>query len=373
MSNILPIPDFLQEDEETIHRRMLEKAPPGISIKEGDFFWDATRPAAIEKAEMTQLKLQNTLRLAFPQTSYGQYLDFLGEMKGEFRHPPTRATGALLINGEPGTHIPASHAAYTEASGDKPAVGFRFIETATIGETGQVLVAAECLEPGTIGNVAAGTVVLLGKPIDGIASIINPEPFTGGAEEEDDDSFRVRVIAAYDEPLSGAKRDYITWAKQVPGVGGVYPIPLADGPGTVTVLITDSNGQPANQTLIDAVQQHIAPDGRNGGGLAPIGALVTVDAPEVFEINIAATLVLEDEYSLEAVENNVQESLREFLAGFDINTGDRPVDVITSTRVGYAIMSVDGVKDYAEITVNGMQSVDVPVGEIPVLGEVVLT
>jgi len=158
----------------------------------------------------------------------------------------------------------------------------------------------------------------------------------------------------------------------VPGVGGVYPIPLADGPGTVTVLITDSNGQPANQTLIDAVQQHIAPDGRNGGGLAPIGALVTVDAPEVFEINIAATLVLEDEYSLEAVENNVQESLREFLAGFDINTGDRPVDVITSTRVGYAIMSVDGVKDYEVITVNGTQSVDVPLGMIPVLGGVVL-
>ena len=68
---------------------MLEKAPPGISTKEGDFFWDATRPTAIEKAELVQLKLQHFLRLCFPQTSYGQYLDFLGEMKGVFRHPAT--------------------------------------------------------------------------------------------------------------------------------------------------------------------------------------------------------------------------------------------------------------------------------------------
>lgn len=371
MAYELPIPDFLKEDEETIHQRMLEKAPPGIDVREGSFFWDATRPGALEKAEVTQLKLQNILRLAFPQTSYGQYLDFLGEMKGVFRHPATPATGTVVFMDQPGTVIPAGFVVLTEAAGTFPAIEFQTKERVQIGEDGTVTVAAECLEPGTIGNVAANTITLLSEPINGIASVTNPEPFTGGTEMEDDDSFRERILAAYDEPLSGAKKDYIRWAKEVPGVGDVYVIPLWDGPGTVKVLIMDSNGQPANQELIEAVQNHIAPDGNLGGGLAPIGADVTVDAPEIFAVDIAFSLFIEDGYDAETVVENIKAQLRDFMAGFKLNTGDRPPERITVTKVGHEILSVDGVDDYASLTLNGNDEyVEVPVAKIPVLGEV---
>ena len=370
----LPIPDFLQEDEETIHRRMLEKAPPGISTKEGDFFWDATRPTAIEKAEVTQLKLQNILRLAFPQTSYGQYLDFLGEMKGVFRHPATPATGTVVFMGQPGTVIPAGFVALTEATGSFPAIEFQTKERVQIGEDSTVTVAVECLESGTIGNVAANTITLLSEPINGIASVTNPEPFTGGTEMEDDDSFRERILAAYDEPLSGAKKDYIRWAKEVPGVGDVYVIPLWAGPGTVKVLILDSNGQPANQELIEAVQNHIAPDGNLGGGLAPIGADVTVEAPEVFEVNIALTIVLKDGYTLEDVIENLTANIKQFLSTFEINTGDRPLDRITVTRLGHTVLSTEGIADYSGLTVNNNDEyIEIPEQKVPILGEVVVT
>lgn len=370
----LPIPDFLQEDEETIHRRMLEKAPPGISIKEGDFFWDVTRPTAIEKAEVTQLKLQNILRLAFPQTSYGQYLDFLGEMKSVFRHPATPAAGTVVFTGQPGTVIPAGFVVLTEAAGTFPAIEFKTKERVQIGEDGTVTVAAECLEPGTLGNVAAHTITLLSEPISGVTSVDNPEAFSGGTDEEDDDSFRERILVAYDEPLSGAKKDYERWAKEVPGVGAVYVIPLWGGPGTVKVLIMDSNGQPANQELIDAVQAHIAPDGNLGGGKAPIGADVTVDAPEVFAVDIAFSLFLKGGYDAEIIVENIKARLRDFMAEFELNTGDRPPDRITVTRVGYEILSVDGVADYANLTLNGNDDyVEIPVTKIPMLGEVAVS
>ncbi len=370
----LPIPDFLQEDEETIHRRMLEKAPPGISTKEGDFFWDATRPTAIEKAEVTQLKLQNILRLAFPQTSYGQYLDFLGEMKGVFRHPATPATGTVVFMGQPGTVIPAGFVALTEATGSFPSIRFRMKETVTISSDGTVMATVECLESGKIGNVAAGTITVLNEPINGVTSITNPDSFTGGTEVEDDESYRERILAAYDEPLSGAKKDYIRWAKEVPGVGDVYVIPLWAGPGTVKVLIMDSNGQPANQELIEAVQNHIAPDGNLGGGLAPIGADVTVDAPEVFEVNIALTIVLKDGYSLEDVMEDLTANIKQFLGTFEINTGDRPLDRITVTRLGYIALDTEGVADYSGLTVNNDDEyVEIPVGKAPMLGDVVVT
>ncbi len=370
----LPIPEFLQEDEETIHRRMLEKAPPGINTKEGDFFWDATRPTAIEKAELVQLKLQHFLRLCFPQTSYGQYLDFLGEMKGVFRHPATPAIGTVIFTGQPGTVIPAGFVVLTEATGSFSAIEFKTKERTQIGEDGTAAVAAECLEPGTIGNVAANTITLLSEPINGIASVTNPEPFTGGTEMEDDDSFRERVLVAYDEPLSGAKKDYERWAKEVPGVGAVYVVPLWNGPGTVKILVIDANGQPANQELIDAVQNHIAPDGNLGGGLAPIGADVTVDAPEVFAVDIAFSLFLKDGYDAEIVVENIKARLRDFMAGFELNTGDRPPERITVTRVGYEILSVDGAADYASLTLNGNDDyVEIPVAKIPVLGEVTVS
>ena len=374
MAYELPIPDYLNEDEETIHRRMLEKAPPGISTKEGDFFWDATRPTAIEKAEVTQLKLQNILRLAFPQTSYGQYLDFLGEMKGVFRHPATPATGTVVFTGQPGTVIPAGFVVLTEAAGTFPAIEFKTKERVQIGEDGMVTVAAECLESGTLGNVAANTITLLSEPINGIASVTNPEPFTGGTEMEDDDSFRERVLAAYDEPLSGAKKDYERWAKEVPGVGDVYVIPLWAGPGTVKVLIMDSNGQPANQELIEAVQNHIAPDGNLGGGLAPIGADVTVDAPEVFEVNIALTIVLKDGYTLEDVMEDLIANIKQFLGTYEINTGDRPLDRITVTRLGHVVLSTEGIADYSGLTVNNNDEyIEIPEQEVPILGDVVVT
>ena len=370
----LPIPDFLQEDEETIHRRMLEKAPPGISTQEGDFFWDATRPTAIEKAEMTQLKLQNMLRLVFPQTSYGRYLEFLGEMKGVFRHEAIPATGIIQITGQPGTVIPTGFVVLTEAGGSFPVIEFRIKEMVKIGEEGTVLANAECLEPGTIGNVAAYTITMLGEPIGGVTDITNPDPFSGGTEVEDDESYRERVLAAYNEPLSGAKKDYERWAKEVPGVGAAYIIPLWDGPGTVKVLIMDSNGEPANQELIEAVQEHIAPDGNQGGGLAPIGADVMVDAPEVFEVNIAVSLVLKDGYTAEEVIGNLTANIRQFLRTFEINAGDRPLDRITVTRLGHVVLSTEGIADYSSLTVNDNDEyIEIPAQKVPMLGDVVAT
>lgn len=295
-------------------------------------------------------------------------------MKGVFRHPATPATGTVIFTGQPGTVIPAGFVVLTEAAGPSPAIEFQTKERVQISEDGTATAAVECLEPGTAGNVAANTITLLSEPIAGVTSVINPEPFTGGTEMEDDDSFRERVLAVYDEPLSGAKKDYERWAKEVPGVGSVYVIPLWNGPGTVKVLVTDANGQPANEDLIAAVQNHIAPDGPLGGGKAPIGAHVTVDAPEVFAVDIAFSLFLKDGYDAEIVVENIKARLRDFLAGFELNTGDRPPERITVTKVGHEILSVDGVADYASLTLNGNDDyVEIPVAKIPVLGEVTVS
>lgn len=51
------VPDFLKEDTDTIHARMLSKAPSDISTMEGDFFWSITRPVAEEEYKHRQLMM----------------------------------------------------------------------------------------------------------------------------------------------------------------------------------------------------------------------------------------------------------------------------------------------------------------------------
>ena len=96
MERDLPMPSFLNETVDDIHERMLEKAPPGVNTIEGDFFWDNTRPTAEEVSRVKNIDMNYILKMAFPQTSYGKYLEYLGECKGIFKNPPTKSVGVKI-------------------------------------------------------------------------------------------------------------------------------------------------------------------------------------------------------------------------------------------------------------------------------------
>ena len=58
---------FLQnQDVDSIYNRMKATAPADLDTSEGSFFWDHTRPVAIEKSEMVELQLNETLKACFP-------------------------------------------------------------------------------------------------------------------------------------------------------------------------------------------------------------------------------------------------------------------------------------------------------------------
>ena len=57
-------PEFLRgQSAEEIHRRMLDSLPQGIDKSEGNIPWDFTRPPALEKAEMVEFTLNETVKL----------------------------------------------------------------------------------------------------------------------------------------------------------------------------------------------------------------------------------------------------------------------------------------------------------------------
>ncbi len=362
----MPIPDFLQEDEETIHRRMLEKTPPGISTREGDFFWDVTRPVAIEKAELLNFHLVQTLKIMFPAWAYGKWLDLHAKARGMTRKPPNKAAGTLRVVGVPGTTVPAGFRFASPAAGDMPAVEFEAVERYDVPEEGTIDILIRAVEPGISGNVTAGAITLMMEPLSGITSITNPEPITGGTEEESDDALRGRIDeadTASEASFVGSDSDYKRWAEEVPGVGTALVVAEWDGPGTVKVVVIDSNGQPANQTIIDDVYNTVMrPDDRLQRK-APIGATVTVVAPTAKDIDYSFTLEMQPGET----EGTVLDRFMEHLQGYYIEA--KQEGVVRYIRVGALLTNTSGVKDYTGLTINGdIANIILAEDEYPVTG-----
>lgn len=353
MERELPIPSFLTEDEDAVHERMLSNFQD-VSTLEGDFIYDSTRPTAEEITQLKQLGLQNNLKIAFPQTSYGTYLEWLGECKGVFKNQPTKSIGVITFNGAQGTIITKGTIVTTIATDEKQSIEFELLETKTIEESETVDIKAECRVAGTIGNVSEGSVSVLLGSINGIKSVTNKESFKGGTDIEDEEHFRERVLVAEQEDkLSGASSDYIRWAKEVDGVGYAYVVPEWAGAGTVKVLILDKNRKAATQELINKVQEYIYPnveDGQNRDGKAPIGAIVTIATPQTLLINVKASFVFSNGFSQETVLNILKNKIDKYLDKIDIG-GTVSYNAIYSLT-GSMMLADEGIQDFSSLTIN---------------------
>lgn len=351
MSIEFKAPSFLNDqDAETIHKRMMEELPPDIDDTEGGFPWDFTKPTALEKAEMLEFHLIETLKIMFPMWAMDYWLDLHARGKGLTRKPANPASGSLIITGVSGTTIPAGFKFAAPAIGDQPAIEYETGEKYTIGEGGTVEVHVTATEPGTTGNVPAGTISIMMTPIKGITAITNPEKITGGAEQESNDELRGRIDeldAASEASFVGSDGDYKRWAEEVPGVGTALVMAEWAGPGTVKVIIIDANGQPANLSIITEVYNNIMQPDNRLQRKAPIGATVTITAPTARTIDYSFTLELESTET----EITVLDRFKEQLQAYYIEA--KKEGVVRYTRIGSILTSTSGVKDYTGLTVNG--------------------
>lgn len=360
-------PSFLSDqDAETIHKRMMENLPPDIDDMENGFPWDFTKPTALEKAEMLEFHLVETLKIMFPMWAYDEWLDYHAKGRGITRKPANAASGELLITGISGTTIPAGFKFAAPATADTPAIEYQTTEKYTIGEDGTVRVQITAVEAGPKGNVPANTVTLMMTPIKGITSITNEANITGGTEVESDDELRNRIMeidAASEASFVGSDGDYKRWAEEVLGVGTALVMPEWAGPGTVKVVVIDANGQPANTAIIAAVYDNIMSPGDRLQRKAPIGATVTIEAPTAKELNYTFTLELKAGENQETVLERFKAQLRTYYVEA------KKDGVVRYNRVSSILTNTDGVKDFTDLTINGgTVNIDLEEDEYPVTG-----
>lgn len=364
-SNSFVAPAWLDgQDAETIHQRMMNNLPDDIDDTEGGFPWDFTKPTALEKAELLEFEMMEAVKLMHYMFAYGIYLDYHAKGYGLTRRSAVPAAGELSIVGSPGTIIPAGFMFAVPANGDQAAIIFETEEETKIGLDGNATVEVQAQEAGTIGNVAAGTIVIMVQPIAGINSITNNAKTTGGAAEESDDELRERIreyCESADVSFAGSDADYKRWAKEVDEVGDVVVIPEWNGAGTVKIIVLDRNGQPANSTIIEGVVNHIISPNNRDKRLAPIGATVTVTAPTTKPINVACNLTLDTGADYTTVVNDIKKNLDAYFKS--------GIEEIKRNKVGSIIMATDGVSDYGTLTLNGgTANITVSQDEYPELG-----
>lgn len=370
--DIIKVPGFLLLSESEIMAAMLEAVPDDLDKSEGSYVWDALKPAALELSQAYSFA-EMTMRRAFVLATYNDWLALRADERGLTRHPAHSATGEVLFTGDDGAFIPEGTRVATE--GDVAAqidpVEYETTEDATIPVEGEVLVPVRAVEDGTGGNVGAGTVVLMVRPVGGVSAVTNPDPITGGGDEETDEALRERYFIAVRTPaLSGSKSDYERWALEVTGVGRARCLPLWDGNGTVKVVLVDTQMLPATPEVVNAVQDYIDPVPGTGEGLAPIGAEFTAAAATGIDIDITATVEVRAGHTLGEAQETFETAVIEYLRG----TVALQTDLVRYVRIGTLLLDQDAVIDYSDLEVNtGTANIVLDLDEVPVLGTVTLS
>lgn len=344
---------------DSIHAALLAQLPDSYQKTTGFPTWMLTRAMAygLAEGETVIAKAQQNLD---PENLHGDDLThYVFTRTGQERREAVFASGMLTASGEGVIH--AGDLFETEGG-----IGFRAAETVIV--SGAANVPVFCITPGATGNVAADTVCKMPVQLPGIDSVTNPLPMANGFDAESDAELLDRFLERLQQPVTGSNKwQYLMWAKEVSGVGAARVFPLGHGDGTVDVIIIDSDGQPASDTLVQAVQEYIDPESAGKGeGQAGIGAHCYVSAAEGIAVNIAVTVKCLDSTGIPEA---VQKSIAGYLAGIAFQQ-----DYVSYGKLAVAINETAGVLDYRDFTMNGdTANISISERQVAVCGEVTVT
>lgn len=345
------VPEFVSEsDSDQIQERMMGNLPADISDMEGDFPYDFTMPTAIEISQLVQFNLVRCLMVAFPEYSWGDWMDLHGAEAGVTRKEAVAATGTVSVTAAYGTVLAAGTVFAVPATDQMEAVEFQTLRTVTFAENETMDLAVEAVTPGVSGNVPANTITIMASPINGVTAITNSEKTSGGAEEENDEDYYERIHAEFQDSqfYVANDADYIKWAKEVPGIGDCIVEPAVEGPGTVGLILVDSNGQPASSTLVTAVYNHIvSPDDRSKRLLPTGSSKLIVKSATVKTVDFACTGLVLDGVGLDDVISTFK---TEMMA---VYSAAKETNILRYNSARTVLSTITGVSDFIDFTMDG--------------------
>ena len=311
-------------------------------------------------AQLQALDIQTwwVLDQCFPQTAQGTYLDGHALMRGITRRAATKAAGTLRFSVASPSAVELTIAAGTACMTEGEV---RFQTTADgvlpAGEL-SVDVPAEAVESGAVGNVPPGSVTILTACPVGITGCTNPAAFSGGSDQEDDESLRQRVLESYLRLPNGANAAwYEQTAMSHEGVAAAQAVGRARGVGTVDVYIAAEAGLPG-AALLEEVQADLQEK-------REIAVDVDVLSPEAESVNVTVQVAAAENSTFETVKSQVEQAVTNLFTGRLLG---KP---LLLAQLGSVIYAVEGVENY-HLTA---PAADIAGGEgvLPLLGTLTVT
>jgi uncharacterized phage protein gp47/JayE len=334
---------------------------------------NVTVTAKVLGGELSQIhgRLDYIARQKFALTADSENLDRHAQEIGLARLPASTADGVVVFATTAATAV-VDGAIVQRADG----VTYRITRAGTIGGTGTLALPAEAVSAGRAGNAVANAALTLVSGVTGTATAaVGAAGFTGGADVEDDEALRARVLfRKRNPPHGGSAADYVLWAGAVPGVSRVFVERLWNGPGTVRIFPladdTNSSGIPSAQLVADVAAAL--------EGLRPAGASVTVQAPTAYPIAVEISGLLPSTVAVrEAVLAELRDAVRREsrVAGSDQPVSALPFlatpAVFSRSWLWQAVANAAGESRHV-LTAPGAD-ITIPAGSIATLGTVSFT
>ncbi len=330
---------FEDKTYEELLQEKLANVAPSLDKREGSIIYDALAPNSLESA-MIYVALDTILNETFADTASRDYLILRCKERGI---APLPATAAIAI-GEFDIDIPIG----SRFSGDK----YDWVVTEKISGGKYYMT---CEAAGADANGYLGQLIPIDY-IDGLTSAEITSIVINGEDEESTEHLRARYLNSFENQSYGFnKGQYIAVTEVLPGVGGCKPYRAWNGPGTVKLVITNSDYMPPSAELINAVQTAVDPmqNSGEGIGLAPIDHEVTVFGATGTEINIETSLSFADNWDLEECLPSIEKALDDYYQGLNSLWSKENGLLVRISQIESRLLAVSGIVDISGTKLNG--------------------
>lgn len=197
----------------------------------------------------------------------------------------------------------------------------------------EVDVPVMALAPGKEGNVFAGTLTVMPKPITGIEYVVNKKDILNGTDVESDAELRDRSQRALEVAGKATLKSMKSAVEMLEGVvGEVVVIDQPDGVPGVTQVIVNGGEE---KDILRAIEDTRA-----------AGIHVELKRPAITPLDLKLTLVVRDDMDRSQTRDMADRKVREYMA--NVNIGE-PILISAIIR---AALAVEGVRDARNVTIN---------------------
>ncbi len=365
---------------------MLSEVPSDVDKREGSIIFDTLSPAALELAK-AYMGMDSVLNNAFAETAVREYLIKIANERGL---APEAATNAILKAEFNFISNDGEYVSEVVSKGDKfnlNEINYTAISQMT-NESGGVISVTDndgntiiidqneyipgvwkirCEAAGAEGNKHFGSMMPI-EAVGGLTKAEITELLVPGEDEEDTEVFRQRYFDSINsEAFGGNRTNYIKWVKEMDGIGQVKVKRTPNGGGTVGIIITDSEGNPASDELRNEVKEYLDPEEYTGQGegVAPVGHRVTVSTVSVCSIDTYFNNVeLEAGVSIEDIQAEITQILNSYSDEINANWGERVTTKVYAAQVLARCLDVSGIINIESANLNGDSYITLSENEI---------